>query len=250
MIRKYGLIGYPLGHSFSKSFFEEKFRQEGIEDVEYLNFPLEKIEDFEALCKSDPAIRGFNVTIPYKVSILKYLDALSDAAREVRAVNTICYCKKSDHKALIGHNTDVTGFRKSLQEQLTTPPPKALILGTGGSSKAVRYVLEEMSTEIITVSSSGKEGAIAYHDLTKDIIETTALIVNTTPLGMYPKVDDCPDLPYEFLSDKHLLFDLVYNPEETLFLRRGKERNAKTVNGHDMLVYQAEASWEIWNRNK
>jgi shikimate dehydrogenase len=249
-MRKYGLIGYPLGHSFSKAFFDEKFNKEKIDDVEYLNFPLEKVEDFEALCKEDPTIRGFNVTIPYKESIVKYLDALSDAAREVRAVNTICYCKKSDHKALIGHNTDVTGFRKSLNEQIAEAPKKALVLGTGGSSKAVKYVLEELGTEIISVSSSGKEGAIAYNDLTKDLIDSVTLIINTTPLGMYPNIDQCPDIPYEFLGEKHLLFDLVYNPDETLFMKKGAEQKAKIVNGYDMLVYQAEASWDIWNRNK
>ena len=249
-MRKYGLIGKPLGHSFSKTFFNEKFKKEKIEDVEYLNFPLEKVEDFEALCLGDIEIRGFNVTIPYKESIIKYLDALSDAAREIQAVNTICYCKKSNHKALIGHNTDVTGFRKSLNEQITEAPKRAIVLGTGGSSKAVKYVLEEFDTDIISVSSSGKEGAVAYKDLTKEHLDSVSLIINTTPLGMYPNVDACPDIPYEYLNEKHLLFDLVYNPEETLFMKRGAEQNAKTVNGHDMLIYQAEASWEIWNRNK
>lgn len=249
-MRKYGLIGYPLGHSFSKTYFEEKFKKENIEDVEYLNFPLEKIEDFDALCKSDTKIYGFNVTIPYKESIIKYLDALSDAAREIQAVNTICYCKKSDHKALVGHNTDVTGFRRSLKEQIVESPKKALVLGTGGSSKAVKYVLEELGTEIITVSSSGKENAIAYEDITNVLLDSVDLIVNTTPLGMYPNVDQCPDIPYEYLGEKHLLFDLVYNPEETSFLKRGKKQKAKTVNGKDMLAYQAEASWDIWNRNK
>lgn len=249
-MRKYGLIGYPLGHSFSKTFFDEKFKKEKIEDVEYHNFPIEKIEDFEVLCKGDTKLRGFNVTIPYKESIIKYIDALSDAAREIQAVNTICYCKKTNHKALVGHNTDVTGFRKSLNEQIAEAPKKAIVLGTGGSSKAVKYVLEELDTDIISVSSSGKEGAIAYDDLTKDLIESVSLIVNTTPLGMYPNIDVCPDIPFEYLGEKHLLFDLVYNPKATLFMKRGADQNAKTVNGYDMLIYQAEASWDIWNRNK
>lgn len=249
-MRKYGLIGFPLEHSFSKTYFEDKFEKENIKDVEYLNFPLEKIEDFEVVCKGDPLLRGFNVTIPYKESIIKYLDALNDEARATQAVNTICYCKKSDHKALVGHNTDVTGFRQSLKEHITEAPKKAMILGTGGSSKAVKYVLEEMNTEIIMVSSSGKEQALAYGDLSKELMESLSLIVNTTPLGMYPKVDQYPDIPYEYLDERHLLFDLIYNPEETEFLRRGKEKKANTVNGKDMLVYQAEAAWDIWNRNK
>ncbi len=247
-MRKFGLIGYPLGHSFSESYFKEKFEKEGIDDAVYTNYPLENIEEFKPMCEADPSIRGLNVTIPYKETVIKYLDALSDAARETRAVNTICYCKKSSHRALVGHNTDVTGFRKSLNQHILVPPEQALILGTGGSSKAVEYVLDEININIIRVSSSKKEGTIAYEDLTKTLIEETALIVNTTPLGMYPKIDACPDIPYEYLSDKHLLFDLVYNPEETLFLKKGRERNARTVNGLNMLKYQAEASWEIWNR--
>ncbi len=249
-MRKYGLIGYPLNYSFSKTYFMEKFRKEKIEDVEYLNFPLEKVDDFVALCKGDSLIRGFNVTIPYKESIIKHLDALSDAAREIKAVNTICYCKKSANTALVGHNTDVTGFRRSLKENIKESPQRAIVLGTGGSSKAVRYVLEELNTKIILVSSSGKQGAISYNELTKELLDSVSLVVNTTPLGMYPNVDQSPDIPYKYLNDKHLLFDLVYNPEETLFLKKGKKQNAKTVNGYDMLIYQAEASWDIWNRNK
>lgn len=165
-------------------------------------------------------------------------------------MNTICYCKKTNHKALVGHNTDVTGFRKSLKEHISESPKKALVLGTGGSSKAVKYVLEELGVEIISVSSSGKEGAIAYKDVTKEMLESVTLIVNTTPLGMYPNIDQCPDIPYEYLNEKHLLFDMVYNPEQTLFMKKGAEQNTRAVNGYDMLVYQAEASWDIWNRNK
>ncbi len=247
-MRKYGLIGYPLGHSFSKSFFTEKFRKEKIKDVVYLNFPLEKIEDFKALCSSDPEIRGFNVTIPYKESIIKHLDALSEGAREVQAVNTICYCKKTKQSALIGHNTDVDGFRKSLEESIKEKPKQAIILGTGGSSKAVSFVLRDMDVKIIRVSSSMKEGSISYGELSKEIIEGSQLIVNTTPLGMFPNIDDSPDIPYEYLNNRHLLFDLVYNPKDTLFMKKGKEQGAQVVNGYQMLVYQAEASWAIWNR--
>ena len=247
-MRKYGLIGYPLGHSFSKSFFTEKFKNEKIDDVVYLNFPLKKIEDFKPLCKSDQEIMGFNVTIPYKESIIKHLDALSDGAREVQAVNTVCYCKKSNVRALVGHNTDVDGFRKSLNENIKEIPKQAVILGTGGSSKAIAFVLREMDVNIIRVSSSMKENSISYDELSKDIIESSQLIVNTTPLGMFPNTDDCPDIPYDLLNDKHLLFDLVYNPKETLFMRRGKDQGAHVVNGYQMLVYQAESSWAIWNR--
>ncbi len=242
------MIGYPLGHSFSKDYFKKKFEDEGITDVEYTNYPIEDLSEFDSIYLHDAELHGVNVTIPHKQSILKYLDVLSADVREIGAVNTICFCRKTGKLARIGHNTDVVGFRQSLEEQMLEIPKKALVLGTGGSSKAVVFVLKEMEVEVIRVSSSGKEGAISYDQVDKELIESASLIVNTTPLGMFPNIDSCPPIPYQFLNDSHLLFDLVYNPLETMFMKKGMEQGAKVVNGYDMLVYQAEGSWEIWNR--
>jgi len=247
-MRKYGLIGYPLEHSFSKDFFAKKFKREGIEDTSYENYPIASVEEFETLQKNDPDLYGLNVTIPYKESIIKMLDVLTEDVREIGAVNTVCLCRKTGKLARVGHNTDVVGFRKSLEENLVIVPDDALVLGTGGSSRAVEYVLNQMDINVTRVSSSGKEGAISYKDINIELIRKTKLIVNTTPLGMFPNVDQCPDIPYRFLTGDHLLFDLIYNPDETLFLKKGKEFGARTVNGYDMLIYQAEAAWEIWNR--
>ena len=247
-MRKFGLIGYPLGHSFSKQYFTEKFRRERIEDVQYDNYPLEDINGFDALVLSDLELGGLNVTIPYKERVIPYLDVLSEDAREIGAVNTICLCTKTGRRTRVGHNTDVKGFRKSLEEQMDKRPEQALVLGTGGSSKAVVYALEQMGIGVKRVSSSGKEGCLSYGEVDESLVSRSKLIVNTTPLGMSPRTDACPDIPYNALSDEHLLFDLIYNPEETLFMKKGAERGARTVNGYDMLVYQAEAAWQIWNR--
>ncbi len=247
-MKKFGLIGHPLGHSFSKKYFSEKFEKEGIEDTVYDNYPIEDIAEFEPLYKNDPDLAGVNVTIPYKESIIPYLDVLSEDARNIQAVNTVCLCTKTGRLVKVGHNTDTVGFRTSLEEHLAETPDKALVLGTGGSSKAVVYVLEEMGVEVIRVSSSGKEGAIGYADLNDKIIKKAKLIVNTTPLGMEPDVHSFPDIPYDALTTDHLLFDLVYNPVVTRFMQEGRNRGASAVNGYDMLVYQAEEAWEIWNR--
>lgn len=247
-MRKYGLIGYPLGHSFSKKYFTEKFEKEGIDDAVYDNYPLEDINGFEPLYKGDLELMGLNVTIPYKESVIPFLDVLSEDARNIQAVNTICLCTKTGRMVKVGHNTDTSGFRKSLEENLTQVPREALVLGTGGSSKAVVYVLEDMDIKVTRVSSSGKEGAIAYTDLTDKLVRNAKLIVNTTPLGMHPNTDACPDIPYDALTTDHLLFDLVYNPVVTKFMQEGRNRGASAVNGYQMLVYQAEEAWEIWNR--
>ena len=247
-MRKYGLIGYPLGHSFSKKYFAEKFSREKINDAVYDNYPIENIAQFEPLYKGDPDLKGLNVTIPYKEQIIPYLDVLSEDARNIGAVNTVCLCTKTGRLVKVGHNTDVPGFRKSLLEQLSATPQQAIVLGTGGSSKAVVYVLEGMGVEVIRVSSSGQEGAIGYNDLTRDIVGNAKLIVNTTPLGMHPATEGFPDIPYDALTTDHLLFDLVYNPAVTRFMQMGRDHGASAVNGHDMLVYQAEKAWEIWNR--
>lgn len=247
-MRKYGLIGYPLGHSFSKSYFKKKFENEGIVDAVYDNYAIEDVDQFEDLYKNDPDLKGLNVTIPYKETIIPHLDVLSAGAREIQAVNTICLCTKTGKFVKVGHNTDITGFRKSLEEQLDDMPDKAMVLGTGGSSKAVTFVLEEMEAEVVKVSSSGKSGAISYDQISPELISGCKLIVNTTPLGMHPETDAYPPIPYEYLGKDHLLFDLVYNPEVTRFMQNGLDRGARVVNGYDMLVYQAEAAWEIWNR--
>jgi shikimate dehydrogenase len=247
-MRFFGLIGYPLDHSFSEAYFKEKFKREGI-NAQYRNFPLESIDQFKDLVSKYPDLNGINVTIPYKESILPFLDALSQTARAVKAVNTICFCRKDKLLALVGHNTDIIGFRKSLEENLVKVPSKAMVLGTGGSAKAVIHVLKEMELKITRVSRTAGEGRLTYQELNKDMVAEHLLIVNTTPLGMYPDTGSAPEIPYEGVGKDHLLFDLVYNPPETKFLSMGKTRQARIVNGTDMLTYQAEAAWDIWNRN-
>ena len=245
---KYGLIGFPLGHSFSKKYFAEKFEKEGIVDTVYENYPLSDISEFESLYKNDPLLAGINVTIPYKESIVPYLDVLSEDARNIGAVNTVCLCTKTGRMVKVGHNTDTVGFRNSLEEHLADTPDQAIVLGTGGASKAVVYVLEDMGVKVIRVSSSGKKDAVSYDELTGKMVKKARLIVNTTPLGMHPDIESVPDIPYDALTTDHLLFDLVYNPVVTKFMKEGRNRGASAVNGYDMLVYQAEEAWEIWNR--
>lgn len=245
----FGLIGFPLGHSFSVPYFAGKFSEEGIE-AEYRNFPLEDIAGFEDLVRSHPDLVGLNVTVPFKEKIIPYLDALDRTSRIVRAVNTIFFCRKDGRLTLLGYNTDVLGFSRSLKEHLKPNHQQALVLGTGGSSKAVEFVLETLGISYQMVSRTGREGVLAYEDLDHKLINGYPLIINTTPLGMHPQVDSCPEIPYEAVTSAHLMFDLVYNPEKTLFLSRGEQQGATIVNGHDMLVYQAEASWEIWNKKR
>jgi len=246
-MRLFGLIGYPLGHSFSEQYFNDKFQKEGLSD-RYQNFPIESIDEFETLVKDYPDLKGINVTIPYKEAVIPYLDALSKTARAVQAVNTICFCRRSERLGLVGHNTDVTGFERSLKENLSSMPEKALVLGSGGSSKAVCYVLKELNIAVTQVSRVADEGKMAYTDLSKDMVSDHRLIVNTTPLGMHPDPDAAPDIIYEGIGKNHLLFDLIYNPEKTKFLAKGERRGARILNGQKMLVYQAEAAWDIWNR--
>jgi len=245
-LKLYGLIGYPLGHSFSASYFADKFSREGI-DAEYRNFPLEDISSFEELVKQEPGLQGLNVTVPYKQKIIPFLQSLSDSAEEVGAVNTVSFFRKGGALALKGDNTDVIGFRRSLEENLDSHHRAALVLGSGGSSKAVCKVLEKIGLEYTLVSRKRGEDRIPYSDLDEEKIQRYPVIINTTPLGMYPQIDSYPDIPYEHLNSKHLLFDLVYNPALTRFLEKGKKQGSLYVNGYDMLVYQAEASWEIWN---
>lgn len=245
-MRRFGLIGYPLGHSFSAAFFSKKFKQEGI-DANYSNFPLESIADLKTLVKKEKDLVGLNVTVPYKQEVIPYLNLLSPTAEAIQAVNTISFRRREGVLELVGDNTDVPGFRRSLEQYLKPHHSSALVLGTGGSSKAVLHVLDLLAIKYTRVSRTSGKDQITYRDLNDELCSQTSLIINTTPLGMYPGVETFPDIPYEALTPNHLLFDLVYNPEKTEFLLRGEKRGSEIVNGHDMLIYQAEASWKIWN---
>jgi shikimate dehydrogenase len=242
-MKVYGLIGYPLGHSFSKGFFAEKFTKENIKDCIYDNFPLSTIEAFPALLKEQPDLCGLNVTIPYKQAVIPYLDELSPAAAQIKAVN----CIRFIDGVKTGFNTDAIGFRRSLEPLLKAHHTNALILGTGGAAKAVQYVFEALNIPYKLVSRQATAEAVTYDQLDGDVMEENTIIINTTPLGMYPNEEAAPELPYQFLSSQHLLYDLIYNPAITSFLKQGKDKGATIKNGHEMLVLQAEASWEIWN---
>lgn len=247
----FGLIGYPLTHSFSKRYFSEKFRKENLSAHAYLNFPLNELSVIKDLVTSNPEISGLNVTIPFKENIIFYLEELDETAREVGAVNTVHVGRNDNNIHLTGYNTDVTGFSRSLTPLLPTGLKNALILGTGGASKAVAYVLAKQNIDYLTVSRNPKDiSQIPYSRIDKNILEQYLLIINTTPLGMHPDVDNCPDIPYEYLTKHHICYDLVYNPEITLFLEKSKEKGAITKNGLEMLHIQAEAAWEIWNNKK
>jgi shikimate dehydrogenase len=243
--RQFGLLGKSLKHSFSPKYFAAKFEREGIENADYKAFELPTIADFIQLRKDYPNLAGLNVTIPYKEEIIPYLDELSPEAKAIGAVNTIQF--KSGK--LIGHNTDIIGFQQSLLVLLEGSSPKqALILGTGGAAKAVAYSLQKLSISYHYVSRKAEDGQLSYEDLDQERIRNYQLIINTTPLGMYPKVDTAPQLSYEGISSGHYCYDLVYNPEETLFLKQAKAQAAKCCNGLAMLHAQAEAAWEIWNK--
>lgn len=248
MNRVFGLIGFPLGHSFSTTYFIEKFKREKIPDVSYLNFPIQNIRDFPTLLISEPLPSGFNVTIPYKETILPFLNQLDETAKKVGAVNCIRVQRNQDKTVeTIGYNTDVIGFEFSLKNFIPDYKGKALVIGTGGSSKAVQFVLGKLGIPFLVVSRNPEHGEFSYKELFRSVLENHHLIINCTPLGMWPNEETCPYIHYEFLTSKHFLFDLVYNPEETTFLKKGKENGAKTKNGKEMLLTQAEASWEIWN---
>jgi len=240
----YGLIGYPLSHSFSKSYFTEKFEQAGITDSYYELFPLESIEQFPSVLKQYPNLRGINVTIPYKEAVIPFLDELDEGARAIGAVN----CIKVEQGRLYGYNTDAYGFEQSLLEFLKTnnaQPEQALVLGTGGAAKAVVFVLQQLHLPFQWVSRDADKGDLTYEAISS--LEEYPLIINTTPLGMAPRIDTFPDIPYHCLSGRHLLYDLVYNPLETQFLQKGAAQGAATQNGLPMLYYQAEKAWSIWN---
>ena len=243
---KYGLIGYPLGHSFSIGYFNEKFQNECI-DACYINFEIPSIEDLHEVLDSTPELKGLNVTIPYKQKVIPYLDAVSPEARAIGAVNVIRVSHKGKNTHLKGFNSDVIGFTQSIEPMLESYHKKALILGTGGASKAIDYGLRSLGLETVFVSRFERPGTIQYAKLTPDDIREYNVIVNCTPLGMYPKVDTCPDLPYEAMDSHTLLYDLIYNPDDTLFMKRGREHGATVKNGLEMLLLQAFASWEFWN---
>jgi len=245
-MKRYGLLGYPLTHSFSKRFFTAKFKEENV-DSSYENFEIDNINKFPEVVKKNPDIVGFNVTIPYKEQVIPFLDELNDAAREIGAVNTIRVKRSGNSVHLKGFNTDTFGFETSLQPLLKDYHQKALILGTGGASKALKYVLDKLGIDYLSVSRKKNiERGITYEAITREIMQERLLIINATPLGTYPKVDTYPNIPYEFIGNRHLLFDVVYNPEESQFLRRGKERGAAIKNGYEMLLNQAIKSYQIW----
>ena len=244
-----GLIGFPLSHSFSQNYFRNKFNSDNnLQNFDYLNFPIKTINELPVVIEQNPELLGFNVTIPYKEQIIKYLDEIEPEAQKAGAVNTVKVIRNiSDKYFLKGYNTDIYGFKQSLLPFLSRHHQKALILGTGGAAKAVAYVLKRLNLDFYFVSRNNKAGNIlSYQQLTKDIIREHRLIINTTPLGMYPNIDTVPDIPYEWIDEKFLLYDLVYNPEETKFLKSGKEKGAKIINGYQMLVLQAEKAWEIF----
>lgn len=246
-MRQFGLIGKSLSHSFSKTYFEEKFRRERISNASYSLFEIADIQEITAFIQQHPALVGFNVTIPYKQTIIPFLDELSDEAATVNAVNTVLI-QHIDNKTITkGFNTDIIGFRLSLQG--FDIPDCALVLGTGGAAAAITYVLEEQECRCTTISRDEQKG-IPYSALTEDMIQQHRLIVNCTPLGTYPDINQKPDIPYEGISSEHFLYDLVYNPAETAFLKEGIRRGAKTCNGLPMLHAQAEAAWKIWSANR
>ncbi len=239
-MRKFGLIGYPLSHSFSPGYFAAKFDENGIEDCEYKAYALERIEDYTKMDKS--AFIGLNVTIPYKEKVMPYLDELSEEASEIGAVNTIHFVNDKSY----GYNSDVYGFSQSLINWIGEDlPDKALILGSGGASKAVMYVCKKLCIDASIVSR--KKGYLNYKDIDKNILDSHHLIVNTTPLGMSPQIDAFPDLDYALMGKDHYCYDLVYNPEITRFMQKANEHGAHAKNGYEMLILQAEKSWEIWN---
>ncbi len=246
-MKKFGIIGHPLGHSFSPSYFNEKFQNEGIDAV-YEKYDLPVITDLQAIIDYTQDLCGFNVTIPYKEKVMSYLDIVSPEARSIGAVNVVKVINKDGKKYLEGYNSDLIGFMRSIQPLIEPHHKKALVLGTGGASKAIIYGLHRLGLETLLVSRYQKDNTIQYEQIDKTVLEEYTVIVNCTPCGMAPHFDECPPLPYENITPKHLMFDLIYNPDETLFLKKGREQGAITKNGLEMLLLQAEGAWEIWNR--
>lgn len=243
---KYGLIGYPLGHSFSISYFNQKFADEGV-NAKYENFEIASIDQLEEVLASNPELRGLNVTIPYKEKVMPYLDSISPEAQAIGAVNVIRVTHEGKEVKLKGFNSDVIGFTKSIEPMLESYHKKALILGTGGASKAINYGLKSLGLETVYVSRYERPGTIQYERITPEVVREYNVIVNCTPVGMYPHTEECPLLPYEAMDGHTILYDLIYNPDETLFMRKGAEHGAQTKNGLEMLLLQAFTSWEFWH---
>jgi shikimate dehydrogenase len=258
-MRKFGLIGFPLGHSFSKKYFTEKFEREGLTNCVYDQYPLENISDVQGLINSDPELCGLNVTIPHKIGVMYYLDKVTPEAKAIDAVNCIKIIKQKPVESfftgeftsmkvrLEGYNTDEYGFEASLKPLLKKYHKQALVLGSGGAARAVTYVLDKLDIDFKVVSRKAGRKQIKYAQLNESIMKEHLLIINTTPLGQTPEIETCADIPYHFISSRHLLYDLVYNPAETEFLKRGKASGATIKNGEEMLHLQAEKAWEIWN---
>lgn len=248
-MKTYGLIGYRLGYSFSKGFFTEKFEKEDLEDHEYVNFELDSISEFPGIFEKNDHIAGLNCTIPYKQEIMPYLDEIDEEAAQVGAVNTVKIIRTENGTKLKGFNTDIYGFENSLIPLLNEKHKKALILGTGGASKAIKYILDKNGIDFLSASIEKElfDKEIRYEQIDDAMMKERLIIIHATPLGTFPKVDACPSIPYERITPDHVLFDLVYNPEETLFLKKGKEKGATAKNGLEMLHGQAIKAWEIWN---
>ncbi len=243
---KYGLIGYPLGHSFSISYFNQKFADEGIDAV-YENFEIASIDLLPEVLDMNPNLKGLNVTIPYKQKVMQFLDNISPEARAIGAVNVIKVKHEGKNIKLTGYNSDVIGFTKSIEPMLERFHKKALILGTGGASKAIDYGLKSLGLETVFVSRYERPDTIQFEKITPEVVQEYNVIVNCTPLGMYPHTDECPLLPYEAMDNRTILYDLIYNPDETLFMKRGAAKGANVKNGLEMLLLQAFASWEFWH---
>ncbi len=239
----FGLIGHPLTHSFSKKYFDQKFIEEQITNCSFLNFDIPQIKLLKSLIQQNPALQGFAITIPYKQQIIPYLDWLSEDVQQMQA----CNCVKIVDGKLYGYNTDVIGFEKSFTQLLKPHHVKALIFGTGGAAQAVKFTLKKLAIQYVNVSRNEIANGLTYYDLNEAILEEHTIIINTTPLGTFPKTNECPAIPYQCITPQHYLFDLVYNPPLTQFLLKGKEQGASIKNGYDMLTIQAEENWKIWN---
>ena len=242
-MKQFGLIGFPLAHSFSQKFFTKKFEKENLSDCRYDAFSISSIDELPNILAANPELCGLNITIPYKEQVLSFLDEKSTLVKKVKA----CNCIKIINGKLTGHNTDAPAFEQSLKEKLQPHHTKALILGTGGAAKAVEYSLRQLNILYKYVSRKPSAKSFSYEQLTNDLMQEYLLIINTSPLGMHPNIVEAPQIPYHALTPKHYLFDLIYNPEKTLFLQKGEEQGAAIKNGYEMLVLQAEDSWRIWN---
>lgn len=248
-MKKLGLIGYPLGHSFSKKYFMDKFETQRIEGIQYDLYPVETVDAFQPVYEQDEEFLGFNVTIPHKRNIMPLLNELSPEAAEIQAVNCVKIQWNEGRAVLKGYNTDAHGFEKSLLPLLTPEHHSALVLGNGGAAQAVYYTLKKLAIPYKIVSRTKENGDLTYAELTPELIASNKLLINCSPVGTYPNTQECPNIPYEAVGKQHLLYDLIYNPEETLFLKKGKDQGASTKNGYEMLVLQAERNWTIWNED-